>query len=543
MGDILDRHTRKHCPPLAAWIFLLLFSPAGKLFPAEITPVSIGHANDGGNAFGVAVAGHFAYLANFDDGLRIYDISNPTNPVSVGHINNGFAAGVAISDNLACVADSADGLRIYDISNPTNPVSVGHTNNGASASGVALAGNFACLANNGDGLRIYDISNPANPVNIGHAAIGISGNASSVAVAGNFAYLANNGDGLRIYDISNPANPVNVGSANDLGIAFGVAVAGTDAYLADGFEGLRVYDTSTPASPLGIGQAATDAGNAVAVTVSNNYAYLANFDDGLHIYNISNPSNPVPVAAINDGGFARGIAVSGNYAYLANGSDGLRVYLLQPELSIAIDANNNLVITWPAPSTSWILQQDSTGDGDWVPVNTLPTVAAAQNQVVIPQPSGSANFRLQFIPPQPPTLAITLSDPNTAVISWPVHYPGFVLQQNADLSTSNWTIVPNPPDPSTGTNQVTITPLAGNMSYRLVFLHPQLTMSMDSTGITLSWPSYFAGFTPQQTDNPIGTNWTTIPGTPFTVGGQYQVHVPQTTPNQFFRLISQQVAF
>jgi len=466
MGDILDRHTRKQFVPLEFWILVLLFSPAEKLFPADLTPISIGHANDGGNAYGVAVAGHFAYLANYNDGLRIYDISNPANPVSVGHINHGFAAGVALAGNLACVADSADGLRIYDVSNPANPVSVGNTNNGASASSVAVAGNYAYLANNGDGLRIYDISNPANPVNVGHAAISISGNASGVAVAGNYVYLANNGDGLRIYDVSNPANPVNIGSTNDPGFALGVAVAGNNAYLANGFDGLRIYDVSTPANPIGIGYAPITGGNAFAVTTSGNYAYLANFDDGLHIYNIYDPSNPVAIAAINDGGFARGIAVSGNYAYLANGSDGLRVYLLQPQLTLTSDNNNNLVITWPAPSTFYVLQEDSTGNDDWLAVTTVPTVVAGQNQVVIPQPPGSANFRLAIV-------------------------------------------------------------------------QPQLTMAIDSTGITLSWPAYFAGFVPQQTDNPSGTNWVTLNNTQFTVAGQYQVHVRQTASIQFFRLISQ----
>jgi hypothetical protein len=159
--------------------------------------------------------------------------------------------------------------------------------------------------------------------------------------------------------------------------------------------------------------------------------------------------------------------VSGNYAYLANGSDGLRIYLLQPQLSIISDTDNNLIITWPAPSTLYVLQEDSTGNGDWVDITTVPTVVAGQNQVIIPQqPSGSTNFRLAIV-------------------------------------------------------------------------QPQLTMAIDSTGITLSWPAYFAGFVPQQIDNPSGTNWITINNTQFTVASQHQVHVRQTAPNQFFRLISQ----
>jgi hypothetical protein len=47
-----------------------------------------GHTNDvgrAGNAMGIALFGDYAYVANSNDGMRIYDISVPTHPVDVGH--------------------------------------------------------------------------------------------------------------------------------------------------------------------------------------------------------------------------------------------------------------------------------------------------------------------------------------------------------------------------------------------------------------------------------------------------------------------------
>lgn len=38
--------------------------------------VSVLHVDDGGTANGVAVSGNYIYLANGDDGLRIYSFSN-----------------------------------------------------------------------------------------------------------------------------------------------------------------------------------------------------------------------------------------------------------------------------------------------------------------------------------------------------------------------------------------------------------------------------------------------------------------------------------
>jgi hypothetical protein len=62
------------------------------------------------------VSGNYAYLANADDGLRVYDIGDPTNVVNVGHIDNGGRAnGVAVSGNYAYLANANDGLRVYEM--------------------------------------------------------------------------------------------------------------------------------------------------------------------------------------------------------------------------------------------------------------------------------------------------------------------------------------------------------------------------------------------------------------------------------------------
>src|SRR6266478_3648148 len=122
---------------------------------AQINPVSIGNATNvpGGLALGVVVSNNYAYLANGYDGLRIYDVSDPTNPTNVGHINNGgYAEIVAVSGNYAYLANRDDGLRVYDVSDPSNPLNVGHTNVTGTglrpwAFGVTVSGNYAALAN------------------------------------------------------------------------------------------------------------------------------------------------------------------------------------------------------------------------------------------------------------------------------------------------------------------------------------------------------------------------------------------------------------
>jgi hypothetical protein len=66
-----------------------------------------------------------------------------------------------------------------------------------------------------------------------------------------------------------------------------------------------------------------------------------------------------------------------------------------------------------------------------------------------------------------PSLSIALSNINSAVISWPSPATGFVLQQNADLTTTNWTTNSDPIITNNGTNSITITPPRGNSFFRL----------------------------------------------------------------------------
>jgi hypothetical protein len=70
--------------------------------------------------------------------------------------------------------------------------------------------------------------------------------------------------------------------------------------------------------------------------------------------------------------------------------------------------------------------------------------------------------------PGSPLLTIQLTAPNTAVVSWPAPSPGFHLQMNANITTTNWVNVVNPVTTINGRNQVTINPLPGNDYYRLV---------------------------------------------------------------------------
>jgi hypothetical protein len=75
------------------------------------------------------------------------------------------------------------------------------------------------------------------------------------------------------------------------------------------------------------------------------------------------------------------------------------------------------------------------------------------------------------VAPEPPTpgLTIELVSPSSALVWWPAPSTGFVLQQNTNLTTTNWVAVTNPPVVANGEEQVTVSPLVGTRYYRLKY--------------------------------------------------------------------------
>jgi len=75
-----------------------------------------GSCDTPGYAYGVAVSGDYAYVADHGYGLQVIDISTPGTPVILGSIDTpGYARGVAVSGGYAYVADYyGSGLQVVN---------------------------------------------------------------------------------------------------------------------------------------------------------------------------------------------------------------------------------------------------------------------------------------------------------------------------------------------------------------------------------------------------------------------------------------------
>jgi hypothetical protein len=281
------------------------------------------------NARKVYISGNYAYVADFNSGLQIINVSNPAAPIRVGSYNTaGIAYEVRVSGNYAYVADWTNGLVIINVSNPAAPTLAGTYPTSSQSRGVYVSGSYAYVADYLSGLQIINVSNPSAPFLAG--TYNTPDYALGVFVSGNYAYVADNASGLQIINVSTPSAPTLAGTYTTSGYATEVYVAGSYAYVAVSGAGLQIVNVSNPAAPFSAGIYNTP-GYAYGVFVSGNYAYVADNTSGLQIIDVTNPSTPTLAAAYDTPGNARGVFVSGNYAYVADYAPGLQIlFALSP---------------------------------------------------------------------------------------------------------------------------------------------------------------------------------------------------------------------
>lgn len=343
-------------------------NPAAPVLLSQISSFSGGWHQD------VNVRSGYAYISEFDFGIQVVDVNNPSSPQQVNWVDTGNRTAFLVFDgNYAYVANGDSGLRVLDVSVPSSPVEVGlfATSTrvrkvwfGAITIGGQPTGHIYCAAESA--IRAVNVSDPANMVESGSLTVqaAAAGSAFSSFVQDNKAYVAYGSAGLRILDVSNPANIVELGNIDTPGDAREVVVKDDVAFVADRDEGVRVIDVSNPAAPSEITNIATP--RARGISISGNYVYVAASDSGLAVidatnaasptwvasnstfygegvaangdvaaitrwdnilfFNVSNPSTPAPGGETGAlGGGTAGFAISGNHAYVHD-FDTLRIY-------------------------------------------------------------------------------------------------------------------------------------------------------------------------------------------------------------------------
>ena len=165
-----------------------------------------------GKANCVEAIDNYAYFTS-KNGLYVVDISSPSNPQDLGRVdgtNNFILENLDADNNILAVAAHEDGVLLYDISNPQD-LELRSTINSENAWAVRLKDGYAYIA---DELivKIYDISNSSDPVFINQ--IQTSNAIKDIALTQSFMYVALGSDGVDIYDLYNLESPIFLDNYN-----------------------------------------------------------------------------------------------------------------------------------------------------------------------------------------------------------------------------------------------------------------------------------------------------------------------------------------
>jgi len=163
-------------------------------------------------------------------------------------------------------------------------------------------------------------------------------------------------------------------------------------------------------------------------------------------------SGPASVVAADINGDGKTDVIS------ANSNDGT-LTVLTNNGSGKFGSHATLVVgSIVSPYPQFVMVADVNGDG-------LPDLVSANyydNSLSVLLNGASA--------PGSPALAISLTGPNTIVVSWPSSATGFVLQQNSDLGATSWPDFSGTVNTNGTTISATINPTTDNRFFRL--FHP-----------------------------------------------------------------------
>ncbi len=279
-----------------------------------------------GAAHDVALAGELAYIADYDQGLRIVSLADPTAPVEVGAYDSpGYTTDIWLHLPYAFLSDGAGsngGVRIVDVSNPAAPTSPGVFLSAGYVNEVAVQGDVAAVAIGALGVQFLNITNPAAPVDLG--IIDTPGYAYGLAYVGRYVYVADGVSGLLVIDALNPAAPVQVGAYDTDDSAHAVLVAGRRAYVADYSGGVVILDLSTPTTPVLLGIHYTP-GEARGFALDGTFLQIAAGSGGIEVLDVANPADPVLVQTWETSGTAYDVAIGAELTLVADGPSGLQV--------------------------------------------------------------------------------------------------------------------------------------------------------------------------------------------------------------------------
>jgi hypothetical protein len=244
---------------------------------------------------------------------------------------------ICVYDGYAYIAGYNAGLLILNVTTPTNPTLVTSYEVGPSATEAIQydpVRDFVFMANYGDGFSIVDVQNKTHPILLhksnhwGMSVVDVFVDGELLFLAGDYLY-----GGVGIVNISNPTAPIFASKISLSERVFSVYAQGNLLYFSTDLTPLYIYDVTQPASPHYLGELYTGKWfDGVSLQIQDNLAYLAREGNGLMVIDVEHSKKPKLLVEYRDyyAGISYDVSVHDGYIFLADGWDGVEVLELIP---------------------------------------------------------------------------------------------------------------------------------------------------------------------------------------------------------------------
>ncbi len=199
----------------------------------------------------VEIDGSLAYLSTGPCGVWIVDLDAlGDDPVAIFD-TEGWTEAVELAGDIAYVADYNGGVVVLDVSDPADPFELTRVGFDDPDMGAVLdidvSGDTAYVAADG-GLRVLDVSDPSLAIEIGRFDTESIPGAipQDVLYVDGVVYMPIWTAGLLILSADDPTAPVQEDSISTAYAMYEVKAEGTTFYVSEGTEGVRVLRITTP---------------------------------------------------------------------------------------------------------------------------------------------------------------------------------------------------------------------------------------------------------------------------------------------------------
>ena len=269
----------------------------------------------------LAIRDHYLFVAMDEQGLAIYDIEDPFNPVQVGSTQlNSYNHQLAVDEGWVYLSDGNGDLSIINLTDVENP-SIETILDVSTRAWEMVLHQDVLMVVVFDSLLIFDVSNPTTPVQLN----AIYAKATDVEIAGDKLYLCVRNDSLLVFDFTDPTNLIKLGGHLDYGRFVKVQILGEHVYSGGTVGRFSIYHIESNDQFSSISEI-KGGGYINNLIVQDSQAFLLNTHQGLSIYDINELASPSLLFHRENESFSLGLEVLDGRLYLANWEDGLNIY-------------------------------------------------------------------------------------------------------------------------------------------------------------------------------------------------------------------------